>query len=180
MTPKSFFCILLRVIGIFLVLKILMLLPQQVFTVPFYLISIENSGGNEIFIGILITILYLLVLYLVTYYCILYPTKIIEKIRLAKDFEEEKFDINISHTTILRIAVIVIGGIVLKDAIPYFIENLVLLWQYKVVTWQTFPQLSYLVFSIISLIIGYLLIANSKAIVDFFEKRSKKETEKEE
>ena len=91
---------------------------------------------------------------------------------MDQKFAEDRIDLNIKSSTILTIAIIVIGGLI-------FIENLSLLlkqlfeFSQQGNTFRQYPRSSWIIFHLVNIVIGYLLFSNSRIVVDFIEKQSK-------
>jgi hypothetical protein len=100
---------------------------------------------------------------------------IIEKLKLDIGFQEEKLELNIPFRTVLTIAIIVIGGLIFIDGLPQFCRVLFNFVQQK----SLFRESSisgWLVFYFIKTLIGYLLMTNTKIIIDFINKQKDEQT----
>ncbi len=172
MTPRSFFLIFIKILGIYLILSSITVLPQ--FFSTFYYLSLD--GSSYAIINIVLTIgamlLTVLLYFLILYYCVFRTDVIVDKLRLDKGFTEGKFDLNISHSKVLNIAIIVIGGIMIVGSLPDFSRQIYIYVQQRGLHIKEVPVISWLIFYFIKIIIGYLLIANNKQIVNFIERRS--------
>jgi hypothetical protein len=104
-------------------------------------------------------------------------TWIIDKLHLDKGFTEERIDLNIKLSTVLTIAVIVIGGFMFIDSLPQFCEQTFLFFQQKSIFREN-PSSASIIFHLIKTIIGYLLMTNSKLVVAFIDKQSGKQNDK--
>ena len=73
-------------------------------------------------------VVFVILLFLIVYFLLMRPEKLVRKLELDTGFEEEKFEFNLSKSTILRISIIVIGGIVLLYEIPHFVQEIFFFW----------------------------------------------------
>ena len=177
MTPKSFFLILIKIMGIVLLYKLVLscIGVYNLFSFKWFSpIEISTISIAEIITFILI---YLILFAIVINFFIIKPNSLIKIFRLDKDFEEEKFEFNIEKTSILRIAVIVIGGVIFVENLPYMISETVKYFKFGIVGINENNNFGWAIYSIVATIIGFLLMTNSKKIVDFILKKEA-ETEK--
>ena len=167
MSPKSFFLILIKIMGIFLLYKIFVSFGNS--------FSFYNSrlyyGAEFTFEDKLFFTLPFVVLFIaIVYFFIINPNLLIKLFRLDKDFDEEKFELNIDKTSILKIAVIVTGGIMFVNNLPYIVYESIKYFQLSVLN---INENNKVIYSIVAAIIGFLLMTSSKKIVDFIVKKEK-------
>jgi uncharacterized membrane protein YidH (DUF202 family) len=173
MTPRTLFTILIKIFGISLLMDALTIIPQFLGTAS----TIGQSYSTDslaIFLIIIVLVLIIMAIYLLFIRACLFKTDfIINKLSLDKHFTEEKFEINVDHTTILPIAIIVIGGLLIIDALPDLCRELFSYIQQQRQEGQGFanPSLSWIIFFSIKLSIGYLLISNNKRLTKWIEKK---------
>jgi len=111
------------------------------------------------------------------YVLILKSNWVIDKLNLDKNFEQEILPLNIHRTTILSISIIVIGGLIIIDAIPLFCRQVFLFFQYR----QELRELryvkpfdnSYIFVYASKIIIGLVLVGNQQTIINFIEHKRK-------
>ena len=131
MTPRTLFTIILKVMGISILIDALAVISQSIATG----ISVGRGFTEDNFINILIALG--LVLFVVAVYCLaiwifLFRTDyIIDKLSLDKHFREERFEINIHRSTVVPIAIIVVGGLIIVEALPTFCKQTFLYIQQK-------------------------------------------------
>ena len=175
MTIRTFWTILLKVLGIWLIIGGVSVSLQLVST--FFTFMGEDFTAN-LFLMILF-IIFCVASYILILWIFVFKTGwLIDKLHLEKDFKEEKIDLKIQVATILRIATIVFGGIMLIDALPQFCKEIMTLYQQKVIFRQN-PETPWLILYLVKLVIGMLLMSNSEKIAAFVEKQSKTEEENE-
>ena len=166
MTPKSLFNIILKIIGIFFIKEALLILPSFVSAI----LSIRSTTDTgEILFDLILYLGVLLVYGAISYYLIFKTEWIIQKLKLENGFDESEFSLNIHRSTILRITVMVIGGLILADEIPNFCRQLYSYYMQKTMTHGLHPTIAFLVLSVTKIIIGALLIAEQRKIVNFIE-----------
>ena len=175
MTPRTLFTILIKIVGVSLLIDALSVIPQFLSTA----IIIGNSFSTDNSIAMLIAIvvvLFVMGLYLIVMRICLFRTGfIITKLSLDKHFTEEKFEINIATSTILPIAIIVIGGIIIVDALPQFCRQIFSYVQQRRAEGQGFenPSLGWIIFYGVKLLVGYFLISNNKKLTRWIEDKTK-------
>lgn len=98
-------------------------------------------------------------------------TWIIEKLKLKNNFKEERIDLTIKSTTIITIAITIMGGLILIESLPSFCSELITFLQQKELL-KDYPQTGWLIYHFIKIIIGYILLTNTKNFTKFIEKES--------
>jgi hypothetical protein len=170
MTPKTFWTIFLKIIGIYLILNSLTLIPQFISSFAFSYGQDFTFGLIMIFFAILIlTIIYFLILR----YCIFKTDWIINKLKLSDGFSDDKIELKIHRSTVLSISIIVIGGIVFIDSLPQLCKESYQYFQQHSTSMN--PSAGWLIFYFIKTIIGILLMSYHRMIVNFIERKRKKE-----
>jgi hypothetical protein len=117
MTPKSFFLILIKIMGVYFLYRTYVSCNDALYIYSHsYYCTIEFT-----FVERLAVILpYIILFSVVILFFIIKPNSIIKLLRLDRDFEEEKFEFNIEKTSILKISIIVIGGIMFIENLSFF------------------------------------------------------------
>ena len=173
MSPKSLFIIILRIIGLLLLVQGIIALPRLIQTIE----PLFNGGNFSGFVfGLLVTfILTVLIYVLLIKYLLFKPDMIIDKLSLDKNFDEEKFELNIHSSTLIRIAIIIIGGITFIDYFVPLLRNIysfvkskndggiLRLFDNSSVSGLDLIQGSAMV------LISYLLITNSRSLTNWIE-----------
>jgi hypothetical protein len=97
---------------------------------------------------------------------------VIEKFELDKEFEEEKFEMNIHRSTVLYIILVVAGIFILITVIPYFCNSVSSYFREKRLSHGlTNPDLTFVIFYLAEMALAILMITYSKLIVNFIELR---------
>jgi hypothetical protein len=174
MTIRTFWTILLKIMGIYLVFGSLSIIPQF-FTSLTVIGEFEGAEFFLILIGLIITLgLYVLTLRLFVFR----PEWLIDKLDLNKGFTEDRFEINIHRSTILKISIIVLGGIFLVESLPFFCEEMFSYFQQK-----SNPGMfggnhtsSWIIFYFVKALLGYLMMTNCSYITNLIERNRKQST----
>ena len=176
MSPKSLFIIIIRVIGLLLLVDVLQVIPQVLKTFSFMLSHDLTTAS----IGVAVFLAILWVYYIVVKYSLFRAEKIVEKFSLEKNFTEEKFELNIHHSSIIKIAVIFIGGyLIIQHFIPMILEIYTFIQNQSQDTnlyYDGLPPSKYmnLVQDVIMVLVGYYMFGNSQSITNFIELKRKK------
>ncbi|MEO8886385.1 MAG: hypothetical protein ABI367_10000 [Mucilaginibacter sp.] len=171
MTPKSFWLIAIRLLAIYIILVSIMSIPQW-----FSLITFGYTSPNQqesLLLGIIIFCLVAIFYIIVIRYCLFKTEYIIDKLKLDHNFEEERFELNIPHTAILKIAIIVIGAFLFIDNFPLLFKEVLLYIQVQPLYSGVFknPQTGRVVLYLLKTLIGYFMFTDSKIIVNFLERK---------
>lgn len=165
MTTRDLFNIILKILGIFFIEDILAAIPQLL-SISLYFTKDVPGAVFTLIATILMFIIYILI----SYYLVFKTNLIIDKLKLDKGFDQDTIPLNIHRSTILGIAIIVIGGLMVAEEIPNLCRQLFAYFQEKKMTYgQTHPSLSYSVLAAAKILIGLLLIGNQRQIVNLIE-----------
>lgn len=172
MTPRNLFIVILRILGIFFLRDLLAAIPQIITTI----LSMIGPGSLTEDLWILLSSFLVLGVYaLISYYLIFKPGLIIDKLQLDKGFDQETIPLDIHRSSILSIATIVIGGLILTDEIPNLFRQLFSYYEEKKMTFGLkSPNTSYIILAISKVLIGYLLVAEQRKIVNFIERKRRR------
>lgn len=171
MTIRTFWNILLKILGIWLILSGFGVIPQFIWAFSIF----ENMPDGKITPG-LIYIAVLLFISVAVFILILWlfvfrSDWIISKLKLDKGFDDEKIDLNIRLNTALTIAVTVIGGLMFADALPQLLRNIYSAFQHDELVRKD-PTTPLLIMYLVKTIIGYLLMTNSRFVTRFIAKQN--------
>lgn len=170
MTIRTFWTILLKILGISLVVRGIYVILNLITTLSMVYDRHETGGAELIRAGIAVfgvVLVYSFILWLFVFK----TSWLIRKLQLEKGFNEERIDLNIQLSTILTIAVIVIGGIMIIDSLPQLCQQVFMFFQGKWIFNES-PAAGWIILHGTKLILGYLLMTNSRTIVKFINKRS--------
>jgi len=173
MTPRTLFAIIIKIIGIYLVIGAFTLIPQSIITLYSFNHQVGYRDMGEV-MQMLFFIIFAIGLYLlILRYCLFKTEWIIKKLHLDKGFTEDKFEINIHRSTILKIAVIVIGAIIIIENLPQFCRQVFSYYQMSAPDrgFKENPVSSDIIFNFAKLVIGFFLMTNSRLVVNFIERK---------
>lgn len=168
MQIKTFWKILIKIIGLWILLSCVSMIPQFLSTLSF-----TNGDLNTKTLMILWAVLLVaIIVYILVIRLFLFKTDwLIEKLKLEKNFTEERIDLNMKSSTILTIAIIVMGGLILVESLPSFGSRLFDFYQQKNIL-REYHETSWLIYYFIKIIIGYLLLTNAKKLASLIEKKA--------
>jgi len=167
MEIKTFWNIILKIFGLWLLLESIYILPQFVSTVS--TLGYGNSSDTFLVWGILLMVM---ILYLLIFRTLIFNTSwLINKLKLANSFQEQRIDLNIGTKTVLSIAVIIIGGLVFIESLPSLCRELFSFFQQEALL-KDYPETGWIVFHFIRALAGYLMMTNSRTIVGFINRKS--------
>jgi hypothetical protein len=172
MSPRSFWSIVIKLFSIYLFIQSVTLLPQLLATIPFYISHGFNNNDGSIFnIGVSVIIITIYVLLL--WYCIFKTDQVIDMLKLDKGFSDQRFEFNMHRSTVLKIAIMVTGGLILMDSIPLLCRNIFVYFQLddKFMTFKQNPNSSYVVLFFVKSVIGYFMLTSSRIIVNLIERK---------
>ena len=165
MSVKSFWLLVLKLIGIYLSLSFFE------FCVFIFSQLINFRENDFLLIGAYFGAF---VLYFSVIYCFLFKTStLIKWFRLEKDFDTNTISCEFSTTSIIRLAVIIVGGLMFIDNFVSLISNLMTFFQQEMV-FKNYSKSQLLLFVFIKTVIGYLLITNNAFVTRLIEKQQSK------
>ena len=108
MKVRIFWTILLKILGIYLVLDSLKVIPQFIATL--YSFTSDPDQTIQVFIWTFVFLLSTVGLYVFILWLFVFKTAwLIDKLHLEKGFSEENIEINFPRSTVLSISIILIG-----------------------------------------------------------------------
>jgi hypothetical protein len=173
MTPRSLFAIIIKIIGLNLIVNAFITLPQWA---SFTFINLEQIGHQGILPFVLLLVLAFYILILI---CCLFRTDwLINNLHLDRGFSEEKLELNIHRSTVLKISVIVIGAVMLIDYLPVLCEHTFAYFQMGGPDhgFKDNPNSKYIVFDLVKIFAGFFFVTSSRLIVNFIERQRKRPT----
>ena len=173
MKVRTFWLILLKIIGFFLVLQGVNVVISSVNT--FFFIKSGNDSTEQI-IWTTVFIILTVIVYLFILWLFVFKTSwLIDILHLEEGFEEDKIEINVSFSSIISISIIVIGGIIFIDSLPLLCKHIFSFFQQKSLFMES-PTAGWIILYISQATLGYLLMTNSKQITTFINKRTHTES----
>ena len=177
MNLRKLFNVILKIFGLFFLREIINTIPQVISPV-FRYFAIADIG--PITATLLVSFLTLAFYTFLVIQLLFKTNKIIDTLKLDQGFDEEELSTdskdeflkNLSSTSILTIALIVIGGVILTDEIPDFCRRFYLYFNQSTIRFNSIkPDPSYMILSGAKILIGLLLLGERKRIVDFIENK---------
>lgn len=169
MTIKTFWTIIIKFLGLWLVMNSLQVILQFISGLIFLK---ENTDTIEIIYSLFVLLLTIGLYAIILWLFVFKSNWIIEKLHLDKGFYEEKIDFKISSKTMLTISIIIFSSLLLAESIPNFCKQVFMFFQQKNIFRQS-PSAGTMIYYFIEIIIGYVLIRNSKFLASFIDKKSK-------
>lgn len=157
MTKTDFFRILIKVFGLYSMITVLFTTLPSNLSIIIYDIGIT---------GILYLLIILLLITLIFLFLIRKPDTIIHLLKLDKGFDEERIYFeNLNPENIVKLAAIIIGGLLLLRNIPFFISHSYFAFKFDI-SRQGLNQAQMVNWAAnsINIIVGYLLVANFRRI----------------
>jgi hypothetical protein len=184
MTPRNLFNIIIKIFGLFFLREIVNAIPK---TVSSFFVYFSTSDIGPVITTLLVSIAILMFYCFLVFQLLFKTNKFIDLLKLDQGFNEHElsfeqkneFQIGLSTSTILTIALIVIGGITLTNEIPTFCGYIYLYVDQKGIGYDSSKfDLSPIFYSGVKIIIGLLILGERKRIVDFIEERKQSDSEK--
>ena len=163
MTIRTFWTIFIKIIGVWLTIDGIKLLPQF-FSALLYA---DRDNGVQLMVTSFLLLTATIILYFLVLRLFLFRTSwLVDKLNLTEGFIEEKIDINISTPTVLRLAILIIGGLTLVDSLPTLCQQIFTFFQVKSST-DEFRNYGWIGLNLTKVLIGFFLLTRSKTVVNF-------------
>lgn len=131
-------------------------------TVSFY-INTSTSSYSVFFEMIILIVLYLSIIKILLFN----SDWVIDKLKLDKNFKENKITLTLSYHTVLSIGLILIGITFFISSFSVFCLDLFNFLQQKEL-FNKYPDAKNLIFNFVKSLLGYWLFTNSMKIVSWF------------
>jgi hypothetical protein len=181
MTPRSFWTIIVKIFGLYLVLLLIGTIWQTINIIIVYSSfsstnynQFRSSGVKDITLtfNILLVIVYVFLLY-----CCLFKTYwIVDKLKLDEGFGDEKFDFNFDATVILKTALIIIAGLLLIESVTDLIRQIVTYLKSPIENSYVVRQNrneSIIIVDVVKITIAIFMLTCSRMILNFIALKSK-------
>ena len=173
MSPRSFWLIVLKIAGIWLLLRSLTILVQfsSSWTALLAWASLNDVVPDLINFTV-ITAFFLLITWLLLFR----TSRVLDLLKLDDGFGDEVFHFNLHRATMLRIAVIVTGIMIFVNALPSLVSNVYTAFQLKQIAGHTAVSntVSLIVVYGVKVFLGVYLIYKSRRVVNFIEYHTRK------
>jgi hypothetical protein len=144
-------------------------LPGTIFSLLEILSQLHSQ--SYAFVELSYLVLSIVFYILILYYMILKSEWTIDVLKLEKGFEETRIDLTMPYSKLLRIVIILIGGIVFIKAIPNLVENVYLFMSGDLLFNQSPKTVSMIIYSA-QAILGFLIMTNSDIVQRYINKKS--------
>jgi hypothetical protein len=157
MTKRDFFIIIIKLFGLFsVVTSLFSVIPSNI---SFALMDIDLFSVIWI-IAVIVIVIGLFVL------LIFKSDKVVKLLKLDKGFDDERIEIgNLNPNSIVKLAVIIIGGLLIIDNIPAFLSHTLYAFKENIIgiNYDTMDKFNWAV-SGINLVLGFLLLTNYNTV----------------
>lgn len=168
MEINTFWKIVLRLAGLWLLHDCLYMLPQLFTTLA--LMGGDLIDGHEIIPGIAFSAL-VLIIYLLIIWLLFFKTNgIISFLGLNKHFNEQRININLPEEKIITIIVVTFGAYVFIDGLIYLCREIMRFFQQEILL-KDYAETSWMLYYFLSTAFGYLIITNGRRIGSFIQKQ---------
>ncbi len=181
MTPRSFWTILIKMVGFYIVLESIVSIPQFLGTLAIFFKQARGDGDNSygtFVLGyyVMIVALYVSILRL----CLFKTGLVIDKLKLDQGYDDERFEFNIHRSTILKVIVVVMGGLLIINNIPPLIEQVLAYFRFSHdVMYRNLadaPTAKFIAVYFIKTAIGVFMLTSSRLVVNLIELKRKRIT----
>lgn len=173
MTIKTFWTILVKIMGLWFIFMSLATIVQFLSLVSFTSLNSNSMGNEKIFLAYGIVFLAASIFILIICLLVFKTCWVIEKLRLTTGFEEERLELTTEWSTIMIIATIVIGGVIFIDSLPLFFKQCLTFFQ-QGKPFRNSPEAVWIFYYLVRTILGYLLMTNSRFFVNFIGRENVK------
>jgi uncharacterized membrane protein len=171
MSIKTFWNILLKILGIWLILSGFGVIPQFIWAFSVFERRPEGETTSGLIYLAVLLALTVAVFTIILWLFVFRSGWIIKKLKLDKGFDDEKIDLNLRLNTALTIAIIVIGGLMFVDSIPQLLRNIYSAFSQNELA-RRYPVTQLIVFYSAQTVVGYFLMTNSRVIIRFITKHT--------
>jgi len=186
MAPRTLWTIILKIFGLYLLVQLLNWLPQ-LFSIIVAYSSIQNEsygrGGINVTtsfgpsaIGEIAASLFSISICLLMIATFIFKTDwLIDALRLNNAITEEKLELNIHRSAVLKIAIIITGGLLLIESLPVLLKELFDYYQNINLFngFKTYTRGGYIILNLVKVFISFFMITSSRFIVNFIERKRK-------
>ena len=173
MTVKTLFNIILKILGIFFLKDMIASVVQLCFFTFMMRKQYSTGGSPDSFKQFLLLFIIIAVYAFFAWLLIIKSNWLIGVLRIEKGFDQDVIPLSIHRSTILSIAIIVIGGYMVAEEIPNLCRQLVVYYREKQAYSISTVSVSYSVLSGIKIVIGLLLMGLQRPIVNLIALKAK-------
>jgi hypothetical protein len=170
MTKRDFFIVLIRVFALFLLLS-------TFFGVVPSLLPYSYSGSLWYFaITVLVTFAVLVGIFVVL---LQHTGKVVDRLKLAKGYDDDRIELgNPNKVMLIRLAILFGGTYLIVDRLPFALLGIFAIFRkninsYEAISFDAPADNTRLLLNILSIVMGYLLIANNGKLANWMERKTK-------
>ena len=167
MEINTFWKIVLKLIGLWLLHDCLYLVPQFFSTLAIAQQS-THEGAQAVRISAYL-FLPLMVYLLIIWLCLFKTMYIISILRLDRHFTEHGINLTFSEYKFISVMVILLGGYIFVDSLPALFHEIMVFFQQELLI-TDYARTSWVLFYFLSTLFGYLIMTNSRRIASFIQK----------
>ncbi|KOY85998.1 hypothetical protein AD998_07450 [bacterium 336/3] len=161
MSIRTFWIICIRIIGLWVLLDAISIIPNLILTLINSSVGLQEIGYFLFNVGFYLGAIQFL---------FFRTTQVVEALKLEKNFKEERIEFtSMNHVVILQMAIIVLGGFNLVISLAGFVRSVYLLLQDNT-PFKDSTHKTHVVIDATQIIIYYLFMTNSRWFVQFFQK----------
>jgi hypothetical protein len=182
MTPRSFWSFLIKILGLYVAVQSITTIWKSISLVIIYaslggIVAQYHMYVERLTYSLSATAILVITYILLFYLCLFKTDWLIDKLKLDKRLPEERLEFNIDSSTILKIVIMLIGGYLLIDIVPNFINDVVFYFQKpdKYEIGEHNRNTGYMIANLVKIGIGVYMLTYSASIANFIEKGGKKE-----
>lgn len=169
MTKRDFFTVLIKVFGLYSLISALFIyLPQNI---SYFISGMDGEGfAYLIFSLAFVAFLFIVVLKM--------ASKVVTWLGLEKGFDDDRIELsNLKSQDIIKIGCFILGGVLLLDNIPAFINNCIYGFKSDIhgVDIQLVDKFTWITGGV-NIILGYLLVTKFALVAKWFDKKSSENT----
>ncbi len=172
MTKKDFFILIIKLFGLYSIITALFI------SIPQNIAFVFNSFGGEIDIYPIIYIIVILTFVIALFSFLIFKSHHIVKIlKLEKGFDSDNIELGkLTTKEIIKIAAIIIGGFLIIDNLPIFIQHTISAFYSGIheIPIKGLDKWNWFVNGA-NILIGYLLITNLKFVSKLIDNKTKEE-----
>lgn len=167
MTKRDFFIVIVKLFGLFsLVSSLFSGLPTNI---SWALMDLDVTMAFWIIITFIVIVgLFVLLVFK--------SDNVVTLLRLDRGFDDDRIELgNLDSKNIVKVAVIIIGGLLFIDSIPMFLSHTLFAFKGDIIgaTYDTMDKFNWAV-SALNILIGYLLLINYERISNILQSKKSK------
>lgn len=170
MSIKSFWIIVLKIIGIWFVLDSFLVIEQLISSVIMSFFGF-NEDYITTYLSLIIFIIVIILFFILLRLFLFKPQWLIKKLKLDHDFDSEKIDFTADKITVIRIATIIIGAMLFIDSFPKLISQSFNFFQQTAIFRES-PTTVWIILEVVKCTIAFLVVNNNKSISEFVTRKS--------